>query len=73
MKKKHLGKSETKVSRKTYKVKATRKITEIKLKPEPKKKSRQQELEEYEKILAAHKQYFCYVWSEHLQANFTNV
>jgi hypothetical protein len=28
--------------------KATRKITQIKLKPEPKKKSRQQELEEYE-------------------------
>ena len=47
--KKHLGKSETKVSRKTYKVKATRKIAQIKLKPEPKKKSRQQELEEYEK------------------------
>jgi len=46
--KKHLGKSETKVSRKTYKVKATRKIAQIKLKPEPKKKSRQQELEEYE-------------------------
>jgi len=47
--KKHLGKSETKVSRKTYKVKATNKIAQIKLKPEPKKKSRQQELEEYEK------------------------
>ena len=47
--KKHLKKSKTKVSRKTYKVKATRKITQIKLKPEPKKKSRQQELEEYEK------------------------
>ena len=47
--KKHLGKSETKVSRKTYKVKATRKTAQIKLKPEPKKKSRQQELEEYEK------------------------
>ena len=47
--KKHLGKSETKVSRKTYKVKATKKIAQIKLKPEPKKKSRQQELEEYEK------------------------
>ena len=46
--KKHLGKSETKVSRKTYKVKATRKTAQIKLKPEPKKKSRQQELEEYE-------------------------
>ena len=47
--KKHLGKSETKVSRKTYKVKATRKIAQIKPKPEPKKKSRQQELGEYEK------------------------
>ena len=47
--KKYLGKSETKVSRKTYKVKATRKTAQIKLKPEPKKKSRQQELEEYEK------------------------
>jgi len=47
--KKYLKESETKVSRKTYKVKATRKIAEIKLKPEPKKKSRQQELEEYEK------------------------
>lgn len=47
--KKHPGKSETKVSRKTYNVKATRKIAQIKLKPEPKKKSRQQELEEYEK------------------------
>jgi len=47
--KKHLGKSETKVSRKTFKVKATRKTARIKLKPEPKKKSRQQELEEYEK------------------------
>ena len=47
--KKHPGKSETKVSRKTYKVKATRKTVQIKLKPEPKKKSRQQELEEYEK------------------------
>ena len=46
--KKHLGKSETKVSRKTYKVKATRKTVQIKPKPEPKKKSRQQELEEYE-------------------------
>lgn len=47
--KKHLGKSETKVSRKTFKVKATRKTVQIKPKPEPKKKSRQQELEEYEK------------------------
>ena len=47
--KKYLKESETEVSRKTYKVKATRKIAEIKLKPEPKKKSRQQELEEYEK------------------------
>ena len=47
--KKHLKKSETKVSRKTYKVKATRKPARITLKPEPKKKSRQQELEEYEK------------------------
>ena len=47
--KKYLKESETKVSRKTYKVKATRKIAQIKLKPEPKKKSRQQELEEYEK------------------------
>jgi len=47
--KKYLKESETNVSRKTYKVKATRKIAEIKLKPEPKKKSRQQELEEYEK------------------------
>ena len=47
--KKYLNESETKVSRKTYKVKATRKIAQIKLKPEPKKKSRQQELEEYEK------------------------
>ena len=46
--KKYLGKSKTKVSRKTYKVKATRKIAQIKLKPEPKKKSRQQDLEEYE-------------------------
>ena len=46
--KKYLGKSKTKVSRKTYKVKATRKTTRVKLKPEPKKKSRQQELEEYE-------------------------
>jgi len=46
--KKHLGKSKTKVSRKTYKVKATRKTVQIKLKPEPRKKSRQQELEEYE-------------------------
>jgi len=45
---KYLNESETNVSRKTYKVKATRKITQIKLKPEPKKKSRQQELEEYE-------------------------
>jgi len=47
--KKYLKESETEVSRKTYKVKATRKIAQIKLKPEPKKKSRQQELEEYEK------------------------
>jgi len=47
--KKYLKEPKTKVSRKTYKVKATRKITQIKLKPEPKKKSRQQELEEYEK------------------------
>jgi len=47
--KKYMGKSKTKVSRKTYKVKATRKTVQIKLKPEPKKKSRQQELEEYEK------------------------
>nr|AIF10214.1 hypothetical protein [uncultured marine thaumarchaeote KM3_44_G08] len=47
--KKYLGKSKTKVSRKTYKVKATRKTVQIKLKSEPKKKSRQQELEEYEK------------------------
>jgi len=47
--KKHLGKSETKVSRKTYKVKATRKTVQRKPKLEPKKKSRQQELEEYEK------------------------
>ncbi|NWK04786.1 zinc ribbon domain-containing protein [Marine Group I thaumarchaeote] len=47
--KKHLKKSKTKVSRKTYKVKATRKPARITLKPEPKKKSRQQELEEYEK------------------------
>jgi len=46
--KKYLKESETEVSRKTYKVKATRKIAQIKLKPEPKKKSRQQELEEYE-------------------------
>jgi len=46
---KYLKESETKVSRKTYKVKATRKIAQIKLKPQPKKKSRQQELEEYEK------------------------
>ncbi len=46
--KKYLNESETKVSRKTYKVKATRKIIQVKLKPEPKKKSRQQELEEYE-------------------------
>ncbi len=47
--KKYLNESETKVSRKTYKVKATRKIAQIKLKPEPKKKSRKEELEEYEK------------------------
>jgi len=47
--KKYLGKTKTKVSRKTYKVKATRKTAQTKLKPEPKKKSRQQELEEYEK------------------------
>jgi len=46
--KKYLNESETEVSRKTYKVKATKKIAQIKLKPEPKKKSRQQELEEYE-------------------------
>jgi len=46
---KYLGKSKTKVSRKTNKVKATRKVAQTKLKPEPKKKSRQQELEEYEK------------------------
>jgi len=46
--KKYLKESETEVSRKTYKVKATRKIAQIKLKPQPKKKSRQQELEEYE-------------------------
>jgi len=45
---KYLGKSKTKVSRKTNKVKATRKVAQTKLKPEPKKKSRQQELEEYE-------------------------
>ena len=37
-----------KFSRKTYKVKATRKIAQTKIKPEPRKKSRQQELEEYE-------------------------
>ena len=48
MKKKYLKEPETKVSRKTYKVKATRKTAQIKLKPQPKKKSRQQELEEYE-------------------------
>jgi len=48
----YLAESETKVSRKTYKVKATRKIAQTKLKPEPKKKSRQQELEEYEKRMA---------------------
>jgi len=47
--KKYLKEPKTKVSRKTYKVKATKKIAQIKLKPEPKKKSRQQELEEYEK------------------------
>jgi len=46
--KKYLKEPKTKVSRKTYKVKATKKIAQIKLKPEPKKKSRQQELEEYE-------------------------
>ncbi len=46
--KKYLKESETEVSRKTYKVEATRKIAQIKLKPQPKKKSRQQELEEYE-------------------------
>jgi len=45
----YLVELETKVSRKTYKVKATKKIAQTKLKPEPKKKSRQQELEEYEK------------------------
>jgi len=44
--KKYPKESETKVSRKTYKVKATRKTVQLKLKPEPKKKSRQQELEE---------------------------
>ena len=44
-----LKESETKVSRKTYKVKATKKIAQRKPKPKPKKKSRQQELEEYEK------------------------
>jgi len=47
--KKYLKEPKTKVSRKTYKVKATKKIAQIKLKPEPKKKSRQQDLEEYEK------------------------
>jgi len=47
--KKYLKEPKTKVSRKTYKVKATRKTARIKLKPETKKKSRQQELEEYEK------------------------
>jgi len=47
--KKYLKEPKTKVSRKTYKVKATRKTARITLKPEPKKKSRQQELEEYEK------------------------
>ena len=47
--KKTLKESETKVSRKTYKVKATRKTVQRKPKLEPKKKSRQQELEEYEK------------------------
>jgi len=47
--KKYLKEPKTKVSRKTYKVKATRKPARITLKPEPKKKSRQQELEEYEK------------------------
>ena len=47
--KKYMGKSKTKVSRKTYNVETTRKTTRIKLKPEPKKKSKQQELEEYEK------------------------
>ena len=46
--KKYMGKSKTKVSRKTHKVKATRKTAQIKLKPQPKKKSRQEELEEYE-------------------------
>ena len=46
---KYLKEPQTKVSRKTYKVKATRKIAQAKIKPEPKKKSRQQELEEYEK------------------------
>jgi hypothetical protein len=45
----YLAESDTKVSRKTYKVKATKKIAQTKLKPHPKKKSRQQELEEYEK------------------------
>jgi len=47
--KKYLKEPKTKVSRKTYKVKATRKPARITLKPELKKKSRQQELEEYEK------------------------
>ena len=46
---KYLKEPQTKVSRKTYKVKATRKTVQRKPKPEPKKKSRQQELEEYEK------------------------
>jgi len=44
----YLAESETKVSRKTYKVKAAKKTAQTKLKPEFKKKSRQQELEEYE-------------------------
>jgi len=46
--KKYLKEPKTKVSRKTYKVKATRKTAQRKPKPEPKKKSRQQELKEYE-------------------------
>jgi len=47
--KKYLKESETKVSRKTNKVKAAKKTAQRKPKPHPKKKSRQQELEEYEK------------------------
>jgi len=45
----YLAESETKVSRKTNKVKAAKKTAQRKPKPHPKKKSRQQELEEYEK------------------------